>query len=104
VTLTSSLAPNLKTLLKHLIGRATLSTPDVDLDENDEVNRPGRKRAHLLDYDLRLLHEHVQEMAISRVVVAFQDCEAFDGSLLSDVIDLLRFVVLDSVVWDMALT
>lgn len=91
--LTSSLAPNLKTLLKHLIHKATASTASTDDDNDDDEGDQGRairKRPRLLNYDLRLLHEHVQEKNVSKVVVAFQDCEAFDGQLLSDVLDLLR--------------
>lgn len=89
VAVTSSLAPNLKTLLKHLIQRATSSNSAGAEDGDEEaISRPNRSR--LLNYDLRLLHEHVQEKSVLRVVVAFQDCEAFDGQLLSDIIELLR--------------
>lgn len=89
VAIASSLAPNLKTVLKHLIQRATSSYSAGDEDEDEEaVVKPNRSR--LLNYDLRLLHEHVQEKKVPRVVVAFQDCEAFDGQLLSDIIELLR--------------
>lgn len=90
VSLTSSLAPNLKTLLKNLIQKGT--SADTLSDDEDEigVGKSHRKKPRLLNYDLQLLYNHVQEKNISRVVIAFQDCEAFDGGLLSDAIELLR--------------
>jgi len=89
IPLTSALAPNLKTLLKNLISRGTSS--DAQSDDEDEVDavKPTRKRTRLLNYDLQLLYDYTQEKELSRVVVAFQDCEAFDGALLSDAIELL---------------
>ncbi|KAG9531838.1 hypothetical protein KCU93_g1512, partial [Aureobasidium melanogenum] len=90
VPLTSTLAPNLKTLLKNLISKGTSAdTLSDDEDEADTVNKPTRKRTRLLNYDLQLLYDYTQEKGLSRVVVAFQDCEAFDGALLSDAIELL---------------
>lgn len=90
VSLTSNLAPNLKTLLKHLIQKAT--TTDIGADEDDEIDitKPNKKRSRYLNYDLHLLLDHIKDKDVSRVVVAFQDCEAFDGTLLSDTIKLLR--------------
>jgi origin recognition complex subunit 3 len=89
VPLTSTLAPNLKTLLKNLISRGTSS--DAQSDDEDEVDavKPTRKPTRLLNYDLQLLYDYTQEKGLSRVVVAFQDCEALDGALLSDAIELL---------------
>ncbi|KAK6001598.1 hypothetical protein QM012_002929 [Aureobasidium pullulans] len=89
VPLTSTLAPNLKTLLKNLISRGT--SADTQSDDEDEADtvKPTRKRTRLLNYDLQLLYDYTQEKGLSRVVVAFQDCEAFDGALLSDAIELL---------------
>lgn len=90
VTLTSGFAPNFKTLLKHLIQKATAVVPNEDDDE--EVARSNKQRPRLLNYDLRLLHEHVLDKHVNKVVIAFQDCEAFDGQLLSEVIELLRYI------------
>ena len=89
-SLTSQHAPNLKTLLKHLISKATsIETPDEGEDD-DELVSSKRKGPRLLNYDLQILQNAVEDQHIERVVVAFQDCEAFDGSILSDAIDLLR--------------
>lgn len=89
VPLNSTLAPNLKTLLKNLISKGTSS--DAQSDDEDEVDavKPTRKRTRLLNYDLQLLYDYIREQGLSRVVVAFQDCETFDGALLSDAIELL---------------
>ncbi|THZ88881.1 hypothetical protein D6C84_00522 [Aureobasidium pullulans] len=89
VPLTSSLAPNLKTLLKNLIAKGTSSNAQSDDEDEVDAVKPTRKRTRLLNYDLQLLYDYVQEKKLSRVVVAFQDCEAFDGALLSDAIELL---------------
>jgi origin recognition complex subunit 3 len=89
VSLTSSLAPNLKTLLKNLIAKGTSSNAQSDDEDEVDAVKPTRKRTRLLNYDLQLLYDYVQEKNLSRVVVAFQDCEAFDGALLSDAIELL---------------
>lgn len=43
-----------------------------------------------LPYDLDALHEHMQRQGMSKVVIAFQDSEAFDQSLLTDLLSLLR--------------
>lgn len=89
IPLTSTLALNLKTLLKNLISKGTSS--DAQSDDEDEIDavKPTRKRTRLLNYDLQLLYDFTEEKRLSRVVIAFQDCEAFDGALLSDAIELL---------------
>lgn len=50
----------------------------------------GRK---YLDYDLEALHAHVRQHEAEQVVVAFQDSEAFDTSLLSDLITLFKYEI-----------
>ncbi|KAI5236205.1 hypothetical protein E4T43_08790 [Aureobasidium subglaciale] len=89
IPLTSALAPNLKTLLKNLISKGTSSSAQSDDEDEVDAVRPTKKRTRLLNYDLQLLYDYVQEQNLFRVVVAFQDCEAFDGALLSDAIELL---------------
>jgi origin recognition complex subunit 3 len=105
VILQSGDAPNLKTALKKLIRNATNQGNGM---EDDEVNTAkhgvsplrysssdssltdqGRK---LLNYDLQILHDHVKDHDFSKVVVAFQDSEAFESSLLAELIALFRSV------------
>jgi origin recognition complex subunit 3 len=47
----------------------------------------GRK---YLDYDLSGLHAFIKPLECEHVFVAFQDSEAFDSGLLSDLILLFR--------------
>jgi hypothetical protein len=58
----------------------------------------GRK---YLDYDLEALHvflsQQQQQQQSHRVVVAFQDSEAFESGLLTDLIALFQYV--SSAVW-----
>ncbi len=48
----------------------------------------GRK---LLNYDLEILHGFVKARRSQAVVIAFQDSEAFDTSLVADLIGLFRY-------------
>ena len=48
----------------------------------------GRK---YLDYDLEALYAHFKPYESKQVIVAFQDSEAFDTGLLSDLITLFRY-------------
>lgn len=89
VSLTSNASPNLKTLLKTLIYKGTSSESYFDDEDEDAPRQTSTKRRRLLNYDLQILHDWVAERETAQVVVAFQDCEAFDGSLLSDTIELL---------------
>lgn len=88
VPLSSSSGSNLKAILKALIQRATLRQTGLD-DEEDEVQSAQRKGGRLLNYDLQLLYDHVREHQIPQVVVAFEDTEAFDNDLFSELIELL---------------
>lgn len=48
----------------------------------------GRK---YLDYDLEALHAHVKHHEAEQVIIAFQDSEAFDTGLLSDLVTLFKY-------------
>lgn len=98
VQLSASEASNLKSTLTLLIARATSNenskaeSPDDDHDgdEHDEdrvVQSKGKSR--LLKYDLQILANAFPEPRLGRVVITFQDSEAWDGPLLSDLIDVL---------------
>ncbi|KAK3487372.1 origin recognition complex subunit 3 N-terminus-domain-containing protein [Neurospora crassa] len=93
VRLRAAGAPNLKAALKKIIRDATaqVSLDGGDGDEDTEValGRDGRK---YLDYDLEGLHAFfgVQQDSSRRVVVAFEDSEAFESSLLTDLLGLFH--------------
>ena len=104
VILRSGHAPNLKAALKQIIKGATSQSQgfeEDDLSFNQVKVRQlcfamgpltGRQGPKLLNYDLQLLYEHVQTHNVQKVVVGFQDTEAFDGSLLADLIGLFQWV------------
>ncbi|KAK3299014.1 origin recognition complex subunit 3 N-terminus-domain-containing protein [Chaetomium fimeti] len=89
VRLRASEAPHLKAALKKIIRDATARAADEDDDVDAEVMQGGRK---YLDYDLESLHVFLnqQQQQSRRVVVAFQDSEAFDSGLLTDLITLFH--------------
>lgn len=90
VTLSASAAPNLKTLLKTLISRATEELDDSDV-EDEPVYKPG-KAPKLLNYDLEKLHQWSKGRNIWKIVVILQDSEAFDAGVLTSFLLLLKYV------------
>ncbi|KAI5299097.1 hypothetical protein KEM56_003522, partial [Ascosphaera pollenicola] len=48
------------------------------------------KGTKYLSYDLDALHEHMQKQGMRKVVIAFQDSEAFDQTFLTDLLSLLN--------------
>ncbi|TVY64314.1 Origin recognition complex subunit [Lachnellula suecica] len=82
VTLHSGDASNLKAVLKQLIRDVTNQASD---DEGLLQEQNGRK---LLNYDLEILHGFVKNNGTQKVIVAFQDSEAFDTTLVVDLITL----------------
>ena len=92
VSLDSTAGSNFKALLKALIQRATSSTDGVDEDEDDEDEDDAtlRRGARLLNYDLQILYDYVRERRVKQVVIAFQDTEAFNSDLLSDILELMH--------------
>ncbi|KAK3372518.1 origin recognition complex subunit 3 N-terminus-domain-containing protein [Podospora didyma] len=90
VRLRSAEAPHLKAALKKIIREATARGGSVD-DEDDDmglsVGQDGRK---YLDYDLESLHVSLKLQASRRVIVAFQDSEAFDIGLFTDLVALFH--------------
>jgi len=89
VVLTSNESPNLKTLLKNLIKK---TTSRVDDDDDDDLGRPSassRNGPKLLDFDLGHLQEWQSKHRVQSIAVTIQDSEAFDASILIEMIDLL---------------
>ncbi|MCJ1375798.1 hypothetical protein MMC20_007035 [Loxospora ochrophaea] len=87
VNLAAGQAPVLKSALKEIIQQAVSV---VLSDEDDAELSRTRKGPRLLNYDLQRLYDFVQSHSIPKVVVSFQNSEAFDGSLLADLIDVLN--------------
>ncbi|MCJ1262646.1 hypothetical protein MMC22_002516 [Lobaria immixta] len=86
VNLDSAQIPNLKSALKYINRYASNQATDLD---DEETTDDGQQGGRHLNYDLQILHRHVQLHSISRVVLSFQDSEAFEGGLLTDLIDVL---------------
>ncbi|KAI1418972.1 origin recognition complex subunit 3 N-terminus-domain-containing protein [Xylaria sp. FL1777] len=87
VRLRSGDASNLRAVLRKII-RDIVSNDSAAGDELDlTTSKDGRK---FLNYDLEGLYAHLKLTPRSNlVIIAFQDSEAFDSSLLSDLISLL---------------
>ncbi|KAK0309448.1 Origin recognition complex subunit 3 [Friedmanniomyces endolithicus] len=94
LSLSSSSGTSLKALLKILIAKATSrrtgSSDDDEVDDEDEeLRNPRATGPKLLNYDLQLLQDHVREHRTEQVIITFEDTEAFDSDLLSEIIELL---------------
>ena len=90
VLLTSSECPNLKTLLKNLIKKATSRLDDDGEDESEQYTASSRHGPKLLNYDLGHIQEWRKKNHVASLVVAIQDSEAIDAGLLIDMIDLFQ--------------
>ncbi|KAK5109780.1 hypothetical protein LTR62_006513 [Meristemomyces frigidus] len=89
VVLSSSTGSNLKAILKTLVQKATRADIGVDEDETEDSHRSRPNATKLLNYDLQILHNFVIEKGIEQVIVTFEDTEAFNLEILSEVIELL---------------
>ncbi|KAK3335531.1 origin recognition complex subunit 3 N-terminus-domain-containing protein [Cercophora scortea] len=87
VRLRSAGAPNLKAVLKKIIRDATSRSADGGDDAEVSIGSDGRK---YLNYDLEALHVFLAAHDSRRVIVAFEDSEAFDSGLLTDLIALFH--------------
>ena len=88
VQLSSMECPNLKALLKTLISKGIATKGEWDQDSRSEGKKRGPKT---LNYDLQLLRDWVVDNEVAQVIVAFQDSEAFDGAVLAEAIEILRW-------------
>ncbi|EME43992.1 hypothetical protein DOTSEDRAFT_129299 [Dothistroma septosporum NZE10] len=87
VPISSAAGTNLKGALKTIIHKATAIVPSDE--EDDEVQPTASKGGpKLLNYDLQILHDYVVDHRIRQVLVAVADTEAFDGDLLSELVEL----------------
>ncbi|KAI0176285.1 origin recognition complex subunit 3 N-terminus-domain-containing protein [Hypoxylon sp. FL1284] len=85
VRLRSGDASNLKAVLKKIIHDVTAREVD---DENDLELATGKDGHKYLNYDLEALYAHLKSNPRRHIIIAFQDSEAFDSGLLSDLISL----------------
>ncbi|OTA96972.1 hypothetical protein M434DRAFT_392418 [Hypoxylon sp. CO27-5] len=85
VRLRSGDASNLKAVLKKIIHDVTARETD---DENDLELSTGRDGRKYLNYDLEALYAHLKSNPRRHIIIAFQDSEAFESGLLSDLISL----------------
>ncbi|KAI1383206.1 origin recognition complex subunit 3 N-terminus-domain-containing protein [Hypoxylon trugodes] len=85
VRLRSGDASNLKMVLKKIIHDTTARETD---DENDLELATGKDGRKYLNYDLEGLYAHLKANPRRHIIVAFQDSEAFESGLLSDLISL----------------
>ncbi|KAI2640519.1 origin recognition complex subunit 3 N-terminus-domain-containing protein [Hypomontagnella submonticulosa] len=85
VRLRSGDASNLKAVLKRIIHDVTARETD---DENDLELSTGKDGRKYLNYDLEALHAYLKTNPRRHIVIAFQDSEAFESGLLSDLISL----------------
>jgi origin recognition complex subunit 3 len=90
LVLNSNEGPNLKTLLKNIIQKATA----IVNEDDDEAGRPANSRngPRLLNFDLGHLYEWQKLNRAESVIVTFQDSEAFDTGVLVEAIDLFQSV------------
>ncbi|KAI0400311.1 origin recognition complex subunit 3 N-terminus-domain-containing protein [Xylaria palmicola] len=80
-------APNLRAVLRKIIHEITSKGSNEGDDLDLTTSKDGRK---FLNYDLEALYAHLKlSPRRNLVVIAFQDSEAFDSGLLSDLISLL---------------
>ncbi|OTA64543.1 hypothetical protein K449DRAFT_404067 [Hypoxylon sp. EC38] len=85
VRLRSGDASNLKAVLKKTIHDVTARETD---DENDLELSTGKDGRKYLNYDLEALYAHLKTNPRRHIIIAFQDSEAFESGLLSDLISL----------------
>lgn len=93
VRLRAAEAPNLRAALKTIVQVASAGPSSGngvdggDTDEDDVVAHNGDK---YLAYDLEAVAAAISNQSTSRIVVAFEDSEAFDASLLADLLSFLH--------------
>lgn len=91
VVLTSKDAPNIKAALKKIIRDATFggeNAEEVAWDDEEEELILGKKGQKLLNYDLQILQNWCSVHPGKRVIIAIQDTEAFDTSVMSSLVSL----------------
>lgn len=81
VSLSAGDSPNLKSALRSILHKVTVDDEDYDEDES---------RMRFLDYDLEKLRIWLSRRSKDLLVVAFENSEAFQPSVLFEIIDQIR--------------
>nr|POE49437.1 isoform 2 of origin recognition complex subunit 3 [Quercus suber] len=88
-SLSSTSGTNLKAVLKSIIQKTTTRGVGMDDNEDEGPSTTNSKGLRLLSYDLQILADYVQAHETKQVVITFEDTEAFDSNLLSELIELM---------------
>ncbi|KAK2741025.1 hypothetical protein FQN57_005761 [Myotisia sp. PD_48] len=94
VSLVSRDAPTLKTALKTIIKLAVSKIEGAHRYKDYLISKMGLK---LLAYDLDILLSCIQQNGVEKIVIAFGDSEAFDSTVLTDLITLFGRSWLDRI-------
>ena len=90
ISLSANDGANLKALIKAVIQKVTSCNNGIDDDGVAESSK-SKVNAKPLNYDLQILANHVKQHRVRLVTITFQDTEAFDSELLSDLIETLGY-------------
>ncbi|KAK8125129.1 uncharacterized protein PG998_000888 [Apiospora kogelbergensis] len=83
VSMRSGDASNLKAALRKIILDVVANSSDSGGEQDLSLDNDGKR---YLNYDLEALHSHLIRHPLPHVIVAFQDSEAFETGLLTDLI------------------
>lgn len=77
---------NLKSAIKFINTQVTDAALTIEEDDMSKHEQSSRR----LNYDLQILGDHVRFHSTAKIILAFHDSETFDGSLLNDIIEVIR--------------
>ena len=89
VSINASESPNLKTILKYIIANVTNDQAADTDDEHVSLKYKGRK---MLNYDLQIIQDWLKDRDVNKIVIALEESEAFDNSMIGDIVELFRCV------------
>ena len=89
VPVSASGSPNLKVLFKHIVASVVSNQAADAGDEFVSLKSKGRR---MLNYDLQIIQDWLKGRNIEKIVIALEDSEAFDSSLIGDIVEILRCV------------
>lgn len=91
-TFAPSEAPNLKTALRNIVAKIGNSQneaqfPRTDVNDNDASTQTSR----LLEYDLYAVQNWLVGRNVRNAIMALQDSEGFDSSVLAEIVETLQY-------------